>query len=206
MKTISFLHKLRSDESGMAAEFALVLPLLLILFIGTLDVGLYAWRINQAEKATQTGARWAVVTDPLAVEISTASYVNTDVNGTTVTQGDRIPKDAMGTITCTSTGCVCAVAPCPGTTFESGAFTALSSRMQEIAPAIQDTNVAVDYSGSGLGFAGDPNGPDIAPIITVRLVNMEYSPFSLILFGGAVGLPEFAYSMSAEDSSGSFSN
>lgn len=206
MKFKPFLIRLFRDESGLAAEFALVVPLLMILFIGTLDVGIYAWRVNQAEKATQIGARWAAVTDPLVDEIFTTSYVNQNIGGTTITQGDRIPLAALGKVTCTNTSCTCATTPCPGTTYNSTAFAALSSRMKQIAPTIEDTNIAVDYSGSGLGFAGDPNGPDIAPIITVRLVNMQYTPVTLVLFGGSVGLPDFAYSITAEDASGDVSN
>src|SRR3546814_11895431 len=67
---IRFVH----DQRGAAAEFALVLPLLLIFVLGTIDIGLYAWRINQAEKATQMGARWAVVNEPLENEIATANF------------------------------------------------------------------------------------------------------------------------------------
>ena len=194
------------DERGVAAEFALVVPLLVLFVIGTMEVGLYAWHINRAEKATQIGARWAVVTDPLADEIASTSYVNTTVAGTTITQGDRIPAAAFGTMTCNNTSCSCTVAPCPGTTFNSTAFGSLSSRMRDILPSIQDSNIEVEYAGSGLGFAGDPNGPDVAPIVTVRLVNMQFTPITLVLFGGQVSLPNFAYSLTAEDASGTTSN
>ncbi len=194
------------DESGLAAEFALVLPLLLLLILGTIDVGIYAWRVNQAEKATQVGARWAAVTDPLATEIASTSYVNQTVGGVLVEQGDRIPASALGQITCTSTSCTCTTGPCPGTTFNSAAFTALSARMKQIYPPITDTNIQVEYRGSGLGYAGDPNGPDIAPLITVRLTGLTYSSVVYSPFGGPVGLPDFAYSLTAEDSDGTTSN
>jgi hypothetical protein len=78
--------------------------------------------------------------------------------------------------------------------------------MRDFLPAIQDSNVVVEYAGSGLGFAGDPNGPDIAPLITVRLQSMEFTPITLVLFDGRVGLPDFAYSLTAEDASGTTSN
>src|SRR3546814_19400654 len=91
------------DERGAAAEFALVVPLLILFVLGTIDVGLYAWRINQSEKATQMGARWAAVTDPLANEIASMSYVNYNNGGTLITQGDRIPASALGVLSCTNT-------------------------------------------------------------------------------------------------------
>ncbi|HAU22550.1 MAG TPA: pilus assembly protein TadE, partial [Erythrobacter sp.] len=183
------------DERGVAAEFALVLPLLVLFMVGTMEVGLYAWTINRGEKATQIGARWAAVTNPLANEIASASYVNANVGGTVVLQGDRVPAAALGLVTCTSAGCTCTTSPCPGTTFNSAAFSSLANRMRDILPSIMDSNVVVEYAGSGLGFAGDPNGPDIAPIITVRLQNMQFTPITLVLFGGRVGLPDFAYSL-----------
>lgn len=206
MRKPSILRGFLRDQRGMAAEFALVLPLLLIFVLGTIDVGIYAWRINQAEKATQIGARWAAVTNPLATEIATATYVNVNVGGTLVTQGDRIPAGALGVLTCTSSGCTCSTAPCPGTTFDAAAFTSLSTRMQQIYPAITNANIQVQYSGSGLGFAGDPNGPELAPLITVRLLNMSYTPVVLSPIGGTVGLPDFAYSITAEDARGTSSN
>ncbi|WP_427969711.1 TadE/TadG family type IV pilus assembly protein [Altererythrobacter sp.] len=192
------ITRMFKDESGLAAEFALVLPLLLLLVLGTFDVGIYAWRLNQAEKATQIGARWVAVTDPLATEIATTSYVNTSVGGVLIEQGDRIPVGALGKITCTSSGCTCTTSPCPGTTYDSAAFGRLSARMKQILPSIQDSNIVVEYSGSGLGYAGDPNGPDIAPLITVRLQNMTYNSVVLSPIG-SVGLPDFAYSLTAED-------
>lgn len=197
------------DERGVAAEFALVLPLLVLFMIGTMEVGLYAWHINRAEKATQIGARWAVVTNPLADEIASASFVNANVGGNVVLQGDRIPAAAFGPIICNSSGCTgsgCSTPPITSCTFNSAAFNSLADRMRDFLPAIQDSNVVVEYAGSGLGFAGDPNGPDIAPIITVRLQNMEFTPITLVLFDGRVGLPDFAYSLTAEDASGTTSN
>src|SRR3546814_14139027 len=101
-------------------------------------------------------------------------------------------------VTCTDSACSCAGADCGtlGTlTYNTGAFDKLRDTMRRVFPAIQDSNVLVDYRGSGLGFAGDPNGPDGATIITVRLVNMTSTPVTLVLFGAGVHLPDFAYSL-----------
>ncbi|WP_246444371.1 TadE family protein [Sphingomonas sediminicola] len=54
---------LRRDDGATAAEFAMVLPLLILFLFGIIDVGRYMWTLNQVEKATQMGARMAVVTN-----------------------------------------------------------------------------------------------------------------------------------------------
>ena len=206
MISTNFPNRFVHDERGLAAEFALVLPLFLLLLLGTIDIGYYTYRVNQAEKATQAGARFAAVTNPLAQQLLTASYVNTTIGGVTLGQGDRIPAGALGKITCNSSSCSCTTGPCPGTTFDSAAFANLATRMRTQYPGLQDSNIIVEYSGSGLGYAGDPNGPDVAPLITVRLQNMQYTPITLSPIGTSVNLPDFAYSITSEDASGTASN
>jgi Flp pilus assembly protein TadG len=56
---------LRDRRAASAAEFALVLPLLLVLMFGIIDMGRFFWQLNESEKATQMGARMAVVTTPV---------------------------------------------------------------------------------------------------------------------------------------------
>lgn len=205
----SFLKQLARNEDGLAAEFALVVPLLLVFVLGTIDIGLYAFRINQAEKATQMGARWAAVTSPLAQGLEGQSLVNYNTGTGTVQQGDRVPLlDFKIICTGTTTVCTCAGANCLSGSYtrDDTAYDALRDRMQRILPAIGNANMQVEYSGSGLGFAGDPNGPDLAPLITVRLVNMQYPSVVLSPLGVSTSLPDFAYSLTAEDLSGSISN
>ena len=44
-----------------------------------------------------------------------------------------------------------------------------SIMMRSFYPAIAADKVRVVYSGSGLGFAGDPTSPDVIPLVTVKL-------------------------------------
>jgi Flp pilus assembly protein TadG len=69
------LRRLARDQRGSSAvEFAMVVPLTLILLFGIIDGGRFAWEFNRAEKATQMGARMAVVTNPVAGGITTAVF------------------------------------------------------------------------------------------------------------------------------------
>ena len=190
----SLARFLRDDRGASAAEFALVLPIMLLFLIGILDVGFYAWQINRGEKAVQIGARWAVATDLVPTTLRTYSFA-TDGG---IEQGTIVPQSSFPTVTCDSNGC-------SQWGYDGAAFSAIVTRMQDIKSEIEPADVSIEYEWSGLGYAGDPNGPDVAPIVTVRLVNMTYEPLTSLIFG-TVNLPNFTYSLTAEDGVGSFAN
>ncbi|QGN54466.1 TadE/TadG family type IV pilus assembly protein [Novosphingobium sp. Gsoil 351] len=197
----------RNDRGASAAEFALILPIFLTFLLGLTDVGRFAWAFAQLEKATQAGARWAVATDVIPSGLITYSYA--DQGG--ITQGTIVPISAFpgvhcvastaGAPTCTcKTGGTCAF----GTTASQTAFDNLIGRMRQVYPSIRPENLVVDYDWSGLGFSGDPNGPDVAPIVTVSVQNMSFP--MLFMLGTSVALPTSRYSMTLEDGQGTVSN
>jgi hypothetical protein len=196
----------RNSRAASAAEFVLVLPVALLLLFGIIDVGNYAWTLNEYEKATQMGTRFAVVTNVVSPALETQSYVGQTCNGTQLRAGDRICREALGTLECTSTACNCVSGPCPAGPVDAGRFGAIVTRMQAFQPEIAANTVRVEYRGSGLGYAGDPNKPEIAPLVTVRIVNATYTPISLSPFGVAVPLPDFSYSLTLEDGEGAASS
>lgn len=193
---------LRDRRASTAAEFALVLPLLIIFLFGIIDVGRLMWTWNKAEKATQMGVRFAVVTDPVPTGLTTYSFVGSGG----LTQGDVIPATAYGTMSCTSASdtvsCSCASGTCPwGTTADSGStspFVRIFDRMHLFLPQVQANNIRVLYKPSGLGFAGDPNGADASPVVTVQLTGLTFTPILLQLFGGSIALPDFSSALTME--------
>ncbi|MBY4637281.1 pilus assembly protein [Sphingopyxis sp. XHP0097] len=194
----------RDTRAGPAAEFALVLPLIILFLFGIIDVGRFAWEFNRAEKATQTGARWAAATAIIPSGLANYSFAT----GTEqIPAGTPVPTSAFQGVTCTNAAnCTCAGTCNFSTAANTTAFNALVERMNDIKPDITGANVVVEYRNSGLGFAGDPNGPDVAPIINVRLQGMQFTPLTTAIFNGSFALPDFSYSLTMEDGAGSWSN
>ena len=209
---MSMRKLLRSCTGGSAAEFALVLPVLTMFLLGMVDVGRLMWTWNQAEKATQMGARYAAVTDFVVPGIASQSFVGQSG----LTQGDRIPASAYGITTCskpsTTVTCSC-TGTCPwgaspaAATGSPDPFTRIATRMRYFFPAASPDKVVVQYGPTDLGFAGDPNGADAAPLVTVSLQNIMFTPFLFQLFPfSGINLPDFRASLTLEDGAGTESN
>lgn len=192
------LAKCTIAQTGV--EFTLVLPLLLFLLLGFIDAGRAMWTINRAEKATQMGVRYAITTDMVASGLG--AYVFTQSG---LAQGDPIPTSAFVGVTCNSTTCTNKGAgPAPG--YNATAFNNLLARIQFFYPEITAANLVVDYDNSGIGYAGDPNSPDVAALVTVRLVNVSFQPLSTYAFAGPLSLPEFRSALTMEDGTGTVAN
>jgi Flp pilus assembly protein TadG len=196
---MSLRSLLRDRRAASAAEFGLVLPLFMLLLFGIIDAGRYMWAINRAEKAAQMGVRMAVVTDFVSSSIG-ANYVGQC--STPLGQGDAIPAACFSTITCSGSG---GSASCTSGTANAAAFNRVLARMQFFMPELGANNVQIIYSASGLGYAGDPNGPDVAPLVTVRLSGLNFNPMITLALAN-VGLPEVRSSLTFEDGIGSVSN
>lgn len=199
----------RDSRAASAAEFALVLPLLLIFLLGILDVGRLMWTWNEAEKATQVGVRYAVVTDMASGQLFGFKFT-VDAG---VGQGNAVPSSVFDYLVCTEdndcsdcSGSACGdIEPA----LDTDAFDGLIARMQTMFPAIGSENVEVEYRNVGLGFAGDPNGSDVSPLVTVRLREdkpVPFAPITLVLFDKAIDLPSFSAALTMEDGQGSVSN
>lgn len=189
----------------------MVVPVFLLFLLGIIDVGRFIWAVNENEKAAQIGARWAVATDLICdgIEEGTWSFAEDEVPP--IAQGTQVPKSvfpgvsfaggAATTCECASVGGACSFP----LTADRPAFLRLVRRMSDIQPRVGPDNVRVDYSWSGLGYAGDPNGPDVSPTVTVTVGRLGFRPLFLAGFI-SLGLPGAQYSLTMEDAEGVFAN
>ncbi len=200
----AMLRRLRADQSGATlVEFAIVLPIFLLIFFALIDFGRLAFHYVTAEKSMQVAARIAAVR-PAAC----AGVPQTHQRGP-VLLGVAPPR--FGT-SCRSGANVCAN---PGPIACAGS--ASSATAQEIwgiiGPAMPNdatiANLRFIYSyDSNLGFLGGP----YVPVVTVEIRNLTFefvSPLgALAALAGAtdtVGLgadivfPSMSVSLPGED-------
>ena len=207
-----FARLLRSERAAAGAEFAIVLPLLLLLLFGVIDAGRFLWEYNMAEKATQMGARFAVVTNPVATALRgprQGGYSFSVSDG--ILQGNAVPTANFDQAVCDNTTCTCTGGnicgsigydgPDPGTAFGN-----IVARMAAMYPPIGPSNVTVTYKNVGLGFAGDPDNPQVSALVTVKLRNLSFQPLVCLAFRCSIGMPDFSAALTLEDAQGIKSN
>jgi hypothetical protein len=207
VKTKSIANTARcfsANQSGATLiEFAVVLPLFLLIFFGLLDFGRLAFHYVTAEKAMQTAVRLAAVR-PAAC----AGVPEIFTRGSTL-PGVIPPK--FGT-NCSAGPSICFN---PGTITCSGLST--NPTAAEIWPRVAPTlpndatiaNLLFTYSyDSNLGFLGGP----YVPVVTVEIQRLNFdfiSPLSALLglaggaaipgLGASIPFPSMSSSMPAED-------
>jgi Flp pilus assembly protein TadG len=195
----TLVRLLRCRRAAAGAEFALVLPLLLLLLFGVIDAGRFLWEFNEAEKATQMGVRYAVVTDPVPSALSTYSFAISDG----ISQGSAVPTTNFDSATCNNSTCSCTPGGgfCTANTYNGTAFTNIVNRMSAFYPPIGPSNVTVKYKNVGLGFAGDPDNPNVSALVTVKLTGLAFHPIICLVFACSISMPNFSAALTLEDAS-----
>jgi len=193
--------RLLTNRRGISTvEFALVTLVFLTAVLGVIDFARALWQWNLAARVTQVGARAAVVHDFAALNFRR-------FDGTLAAPiGDPVPVAAIApnpTI-CTRDGCGAALASLDPALLDAAAFARIVAPMRATNPQIGAGNVIVEYRHVGLGFAGNPFGPDIDPVITVRLRDLRFEFLAIgFLQLPSIALPDFRASLTAEDGRGS---
>lgn len=167
---------LRCRDGVAAIEFAFVMPVLLILSIGALEMALLIFDFHNATEATRRGARLAVI-NYMMVEAS--DIASSDTTCTKVTGGD---------VTCT--GVTLAGADL---TDANVTFSEIYNDMQDMLPRLTEEDVVVFYSNSGITSASAATSV-ITPTVTVNIQNLTYEFMVAVLipgWAGAMDLPGF---------------
>jgi hypothetical protein len=191
------LDRLAKDTSGTtAAEFALVILIFVSIILGSIDFSRQAWEINLAKTAVREGARLAAVRPIVSTYLQNLDPI---AAGFVAGNGDPIPAGSVDTKTCRG-----ATRTCEGgsssTAMNDVVFDEIVTRMQRYNPRIQRANVVIIYRHVGLGFAGNPFGPDVEPEISVYLTGMTVSRGALSLFGvRTLSMPSLISTISSED-------
>lgn len=178
----------------------MVAAVFFLMIFGIADFGRALWIWNMAAKATQAGVRYAVVSDYAAMNLRTLNGTDFVAIGTPVAMSDVTPNPTI----CTIDGCGASIAAPTPDNIDTDAFQNIVRAMQSFYSDITDADVVVEYFHVGLGFAGNPTGPDVDPVITVWLRDMDFT-FLTPGFAGltdALSLPPFTASLTGEDGRG----
>lgn len=200
---MSAFRRLTFDTRGASAtEFALVLPLLMLLLFGMIDAGRFMWEYNSAEKATQMGVRYAVATGLVPSGLNGYSFAVSDG----IPQGTIVPSANFDKAICNASTCTCTGSMCGSIGYDGAAFTSIVDRMQAMYAPITPANVQVEYRNVGIGFSGNPTGPDVSALVTVRLAGLQFQPVTCLVFPCTITMPSFSSALTLEDAAGSVSN
>ncbi|WP_135077214.1 TadE/TadG family type IV pilus assembly protein [Terasakiella sp. SH-1] len=160
-------HMLRDENGAMVPAFALLLPFLVLISLGVVEVSTLLFEWHRTGEATRRATRHIAIEQPVAdlSAFQRGSVVNCSAN-------------AGAVVSCSS-----------GTGANVGAFATMLDLMQAIQPAILPEHVRIIYSDSGLGDPTTPGG-------IIPLVKLEVSGLTrpLMVVGGFLGMPsEFTF-------------
>lgn len=172
----------RETAGAAMIEFTLILPLLLAVALGTVDVTLMLYDWSMANKAAYRGARVAVVSDPVAQNITDLDYDTNPLHiGDLCFVVDSGAPD--GTVACPTVTTTCSSGGCTPNTwgYEPTSFALIVSEMQALFPRLTAANVEIEYRTTGLGFYGRPDG--LPMNVTVRIRCMRARLFFIGAWG-----------------------
>lgn len=164
-------YKRRFERGQSIAEFALVTPFLLILALGVIEVGRYAYIAISVGNAARAGAAFARKTSLISATSNSADIVNAATNDYKNNGNYTTTKNSQGktvsTLTVTDTvTCGC----------DNGGTTTLSAVCTGITPTCAAGHwvVMVDVTATGtykslFNYPGIPNTITVTDSATVRV-------------------------------------
>ena len=180
-----FCRKLKHDRAGAAlAEFALLFPAFAFVFFGMLEVGYMMYQVQQGEIAAKRAVRIAITRNLL--------------DGTIADCGPGTGTTSAGTLCSATTPSSSNWGGCTGDAPSSPCGPEVANVVQEIQafyPRAGANNIQIQFSESGLGFAG--LGRPV-PIVTVNLTGIQYNPIMMGVFASFT-MPTQSASAPAED-------
>lgn len=161
----SWRHFLRSEDGTALVEFAIVLPVFLLLFFTLIEFGRLGAEYVMADKAMQRAVRIAAVRPPVCGGVPTFNPRGSVPVGTTP------PK--FGTA-CTAGSTVCAspaAAVCTGTAAHPTVAEIWTAISPLLPPNATEQNLSFGYSyDPALNFLGGPYVPNV----TVELTGLTF--------------------------------
>lgn len=134
----------RRDDGAVAVEFALVLPILVILVFGIIQFGLFFNRQQGVHAAAREGARIAALSSTTSDEI--VSRVDDALSGVSVPSGRTITITSTGYSYSTTGSAGDSTRPCEDNFGESVTVTVTADMDFELPPII---NRVVTVTGTG---------------------------------------------------------
>ena len=190
----------RSEEGAALVEAALILPVMLLLLFGLVEISLYFWNASLAAKAAQLGARRAIVSDAVAVGPG-LDPAESEGYWDGLPPGLRCFPAGQGASACpqfavqcdATTGCRCEGGGCRFT-YAAARLTPILRAMQAVMPSLKPENVRVGYATNGLGYVGRPLPVPVD--VSVSLIGLNHRPLflgdlmgSMLPLRGAARLP-----------------
>ena len=183
-----------SDQQGaVLIEAALVLPIVLLLVFGIVEISLYFWTAGLAVKASQLGIRQAVVSSAVAVgpglepAESTTYWAGLPPGQPCfpVQSGPSLCPE-FNVVCSTAAGCRCAGTAC-GFRLVGARLRPILTAMQAVMPDLKPENLELSYRTNGFGYVAQPFPVPVE--VRLNLVGVTYTPlFFGNLFGSSVAI------------------
>ena len=150
-----FRRLTRCRRGAVAIEFAFILPGLVLLTLGLLELTLILFDYHRFSEASRAGLRTALIEAPVA-------------------SLDNLNPD--NTITCTGSGA--SVSCSGGPVGSASSWDTIVARVQRTAGDVEASNLRLSYTESGVVDPNEAPGT-VTPTVTLSLIDLEHDFFFL---------------------------